>query len=167
MTQDIQLLGLDTDGVLTDGSILLDDNGLETKRFYARDGMGISVWLRLGFELAIVTGRTGGALPCRMKELGVRHVIQGSKDKAKALEELVERTGIEPSAMAYLGDDWNDLPILRRVGYPMAVADAEPAVLRIARHVTARPGGRGAVRDAVEHLLGRMDLMDRALGLYD
>lgn len=162
----ITLLALDVDGVLTDGSILLDDNGMETKRFNVRDGFGLRLWARLGFRSAVITGRTGAALEHRAIELGLTDIIQGSTDKAASLEMLVERTGIPATSVAFLGDDWPDLPILRRVGYPMAVADADEEVLRIAAHVTKSPGGRGAVRDAVMHLIGCKGLMERALSFY-
>lgn len=164
---EITMLVLDADGVLTDGSILLDDDGREVKRFSVRDGFGVKLWQRMGFAAAIITSRSGRALEHRARELGIELVIQGAADKAAALAELARRSGTEPAQMAYLADDWPDLPALRLVGYPMAVADAEPAVRAIAAHVTARPGGRGAVRDAVEHLLGARGMLDRARGLYD
>jgi 3-deoxy-D-manno-octulosonate 8-phosphate phosphatase (KDO 8-P phosphatase) len=132
-----------------------------------RDGFAIRVWQRLGFTVAIVTGRSGEALRHRMTELGVAHVIQGSVDKAASLEVLGAKTGIAPSGTAYLGDDWPDLPILRRVGYPMAVADADEEVRKAAAFVTRAPGGRGAVREAVEHLVRAKGLMARALAMYD
>lgn len=162
----ITLLGLDVDGVLTDGSILLDDHAVETKRFNVRDGFGLRLWARLGFRAAIVTGRSGDALLHRAKELGLTDVIQGSTNKGESLRLLVERTGIPAAQIAFLGDDWPDLPILRRVGYPMAVADADDEVKRVAAYLTPRPGGRGAVRDAVMHLIGSKGLMEKALSFY-
>ncbi len=162
----ILLLALDVDGVLTDGSILLDDNGTETKRFNVRDGFGLRLWAKLGFRTSVITGRTGAALQHRAIELGLSDIIQGSQNKAQSLEDLVARTGVPPEQIAFLGDDWPDLPILRRVGYPMAVADADEEVRRLAAFVTARPGGRGAVREAVMHLIGSKGLMDKALSFY-
>lgn len=163
----IRLLALDVDGVLTDGSIMLDADGRELKRYYAADGVALRTWGRLGLPAAVITGRTSNSLLHRLAELGVGHVIQGSKNKAESLARLVESSGVQPPQMAFLGDDWPDLPVLRRVGYPMAVADAAAEVKAVARFVTARPGGRGAVRDAVEHLLGQMGLLPKALALYD
>jgi 3-deoxy-D-manno-octulosonate 8-phosphate phosphatase (KDO 8-P phosphatase) len=163
----IKLLALDVDGVLTDGGIMLDDHGRELKRFCAADGVGLRTWSRLGYRAAIITGRSGSALLHRLRELGIADVIQGSKNKAASLAELHARTGVAPEAMAFLGDDWPDLPVLRRVGYPMAVANADHAVKKAARFVTQRPGGHGAVREAIEHLLGSQGRMKDALGLYD
>lgn len=158
---------MDVDGVLTDGSIHLDDAGVETKRFNIRDGFGIRLWQALGFGTGIITGRSGLAVQHRARELGIGHVIQGSGDKAAALAGLVAKTGITPDRIAYIGDDWPDLPVLRRVGYPMAVADADPRVLELAAFTATRPGGAGAVREAIEHLIRAKGLMDRALKLYD
>jgi 3-deoxy-D-manno-octulosonate 8-phosphate phosphatase (KDO 8-P phosphatase) len=163
----IELLGLDVDGVLTDGSIYLDDDGRETKRFNVRDGFGIRLWQKMGFRVAIITGRSGRAVQHRAAELGIELLTQGAADKVAAAEALAEETGLRLDQMAYLGDDWPDLRILRRVGYPMAVADANPRVLAVSAFTTTRPGGHGAAREAVEHLLHAKGLLDRALKLYD
>jgi len=162
----VELLALDVDGVLTDGSILMDDSGREIKRFNIRDGLGMRVWAKLGFKLAVITGRSGGAVQHRLAELGVGEVVQGCRDKCEALARLSQRTGVAPERIAFLGDDWPDLGIMARVGYPMAVADAEEHVRAAAAFVTTRPGGRGAVREAVEHLLAAKGLLDRAVDLY-
>lgn len=162
----VVLLGLDVDGVLTDGSIMLDDQGRELKRFCAPDGVGLRTWTRLGLKAAVITGRGGTALLHRLSSLGVPEVIQSSKDKAAALEQLCRRTGVKPEHMAFLGDDWPDLPVLARVGYPMAVANAAREVKAAARFVTAAPGGHGAVREAIEHLLIAKGMLDQALALH-
>jgi 3-deoxy-D-manno-octulosonate 8-phosphate phosphatase (KDO 8-P phosphatase) len=163
----ITLLALDVDGVLTDGSIYLDDNGHETKRFNIRDGFGLRLWRGLGFETAIITGRTGQALRHRMAELKIAHCIQGSANKSTSLDELCRKLGQTPETVAYIGDDWPDLCILRRVAYPIAVADADPLVREAAAFVTTRAGGHGAVREAIEHLIEKKGLMRRARALYD
>ena len=163
----VQLLVLDVDGVLTDGSILIDDAGRETKRFFVRDGVAIRSWRRLGFEVALLTGRGGDALTHRVAELGVEHVVQNAHDKGAAVAELAGELGFDLSLTAFVGDDWPDLPAMRAVGYPIAVADAEPIVRSAAVFVTTRPGGRGAVREVVEHLLQSRDLLGRAVGHYD
>ena len=152
----IELIIFDVDGVLTDGTINIDDDGNETKKFNVRDGFGMRMWLSLGFKIAIITGRSGEALKHRVESLKIdpRMVIQGSKDKSASLDLILERAGVDASKAAFLGDDWPDLPAMRRVGYPMAVADAESEIIEIAGYVTQRAGGRGAARDAIAHLLG-------------
>ncbi len=149
----IRLLCLDVDGVLTDGGISIDDSGHETKRFHVRDGAALRMWSRLGLETAVITGRNGMALRHRLRELGVRHVISGSKDKGSAFESLLGDLGIAAAQSAMIGDDLPDLPILRRCGLPIAVRDASQEVLDVARFVTTHGGGNGAVREAVEHIL--------------
>lgn len=164
---DLALLALDVDGVLTDGSIWLDREGHEMKRYHAADGVALRTWGRLGFQSAVITGRTSTSLLHRLAELGVPHVTQGCKDKGAALKQLEAASGVPAARMAFLGDDWPDLPVLRRVGYPMAVGDAAREVKALAKYVTPRPGGHGAVRDAVEHLLSGMGLLSKAVALYD
>ncbi len=164
---DVRLLVLDVDGVMTDGSIVYDDQGREIKAFSVRDGFGIRLWHEAGFETAILTARGGGHVRRRAEELKIARVIEGERDKGAAVERLSAEAGVPLAAMACLGDDWPDLAMMNRVGYPMAVADAEALVRERARHVTARPGGRGAVRDACEHLLAARGLMDAARLRYD
>jgi 3-deoxy-D-manno-octulosonate 8-phosphate phosphatase (KDO 8-P phosphatase) len=165
LAQSIRCLVLDVDGVLTDGSIMIDDHGVETKRFNVKDGLGIATWIRLGFEVAVITKRKSrvasgdGALAHRCRELGIQHLIQGSADKAAALAEVTKATGIPSEQMAYIGDDWPDLPALRLVGLPIAVADAAEEVQARAEFVTSRNGGHGAVREAIEKIL-------KAKGVY-
>jgi len=165
--RDIEMLVLDVDGVMTDASINIDDNGVELKRFNSRDGFGMRLWMRQGHTLAIITGRTGQALRHRLEQLGVpdEHIIQGSEDKSEDLDALVERTGVALGRIAFLGDDWPDLVAMSRVGYPMCVSDAEYEVKAIARFMTERSGGRGAVRDAIAHLLTRKGAYDPPVDL--
>ena len=162
----IDLLCLDVDGVMTDGSINLDDGGVETKRFHVRDGTGIRIWTRLGYHLALITGRSGDALGHRAAELDIRHVIQASTDKARSLQELLDELSLTPSQAAILGDDLPDLPMMRKAGYAMAVADAVEEVQQAAAFVTTRAGGDGAVREAVEHLLRAKGRWGEAVDLY-
>ncbi len=162
----IDLLCLDVDGVMTDGSINLDDGGVETKRFHVRDGTGIRIWTRLGYHLALITGRSGEALGHRAAELDIRHVIQASTDKARSLQELLDELSLTPSQAAILGDDLPDLPMMRKAGYAMAVADAVEEVQQAAAFVTTRAGGDGAVREAVEHLLRAKGRWGEAVDLY-
>lgn len=162
----ISLLILDVDGVMTDGSIIIDDLGRETKAFHVRDGLAIRVWQMMGGEVAFITGRSSQVVALRAAELKVRHVMQGVRDKSEALRLVLERTGRKAHEAAAMGDDIVDLPLLRAVGYPMAVADAVAEVRQVARFVTRQPGGRGAVREAVEHLLGAQGRWDEAVDRY-
>lgn len=162
----IRLLVLDVDGVMTDGGIIIDDEGRETKVFHVRDGFGIRLWQRLGGEAAIITGRSSRVVSHRAAELRIQHVMQGVADKAEALAALLARSGRTARETAAIGDDLNDLPLLAAVGYPLAVADAAPEVRRAARFVTSRPGGRGAVREAIEHLLIAQGRWSEAVGLF-
>lgn len=158
----IELIIFDVDGVLTDGSININDDGSETKRFSVRDGYAFRLWLNAGLKIAIITGRSGKALTHRLYSLGIDEsmVIQGSTDKAEALYVVMHRTGIvDASKIAYMGDDWPDLPALTRVGLPICPADAEPEVIAACELVTQKPGGHGAAREAIAHILG-------AKGLY-
>ena len=163
----VSLLVLDVDGVLTDGSIQIDDLGHETKRFHVRDGFGIKLWQKMGFQVAIITGRSGNAVQHRARELAITEVIQGSGDKMEALRGMIAKRGVGLPDVACIGDDWPELEMMRQVGYPIAVADADARVLAAAAFITARAGGHGAVREAVEHLLAARGLLNRALGLYD
>lgn len=163
----IKLLCLDVDGVLTDGGISIDDAGHETKRFHVRDGAAIRMWTRLGYEVAVITGRNGMALKHRLRELGVRHVIAGSKEKGASFDALLAELGVAADEVAMIGDDLPDLPILRRCGLPIAVRDASQEVLDLARFVTARPGGSGAVREAVEHILKNEGRWNDAVRVFD
>jgi len=162
----VRLLCLDVDGVLTDGTVALDDLGHETKRFHARDGLGIRLWTRLGGQVAVITGRSGLAVRHRLEELGVRLLYSGSADKLHDLHAALRETGLTPGETAFVGDDLPDLPAMRACGYPVAVRDAAQEVLAIARYVTAAPGGRGAVREAVEHLLRSQNRWNDALAIF-
>lgn len=152
---------------MTDGGVRLDDLGVETKRFHVRDGAGIRIWLKLGYEIAIITGRSGMAIHHRAAELGIRHVLQGLKHKREAFTGLLNTLDLRASEAAMLGDDLPDLPVMRLAGYPMAVADAAEEVRAAARFITTRPGGHGAVREAIEHLLKSRGEWDRALKLFE
>lgn len=156
----IQLLLLDVDGVLTDGSVVYLDNGTELKRFHVRDGSGLKLWHAAGKRSAIVSGRKSVAVERRAAELGISPVLQGRDDKFAALAQVLTETGVRPEQVCAIGDDLPDLPVLRRVGLAVAVADACPELRAVAHYTTTALGGRGAVREAVEWLLklsGRWD----------
>jgi len=156
----------DVDGVLTDGGISITDSGEEIKTFNSRDGHGMKLLMRAGIEVAILTGRTSRVVDHRAKELGITHVIQGAKDKKAALLDLAARIGIEPSRMAYMGDDVIDLPPMALCSLTFAPGDAMEMVRQRADVVTTLPGGRGAAREAIEVLLKRLDLFDKVMERY-
>lgn len=150
---DIQLLILDVDGVLTDGSLFLSDDGQELKRFNTKDGAAVRWWLRAGRQMAWISGRESSAVSQRGQDLGVEHVYQHILDKVPVYEKLLAELGIAAENTAYIGDDLMDLPILNRCGFAIAVADATEEVREMADLVTQLPGGRGAVAEAVRFLL--------------
>ncbi len=149
----VRLAVFDIDGVFTDGRIWMGTDGVEFKAFSVRDGVGVKQLLAAGIEVAIISGRASSAVDRRMAELGVTRVVQGCNDKAEALATLLRDTGIGAASAAFLGDDTPDLPALRAVGLPAAVADAHPEVLAAAAWTASLPGGRGAVREFCEFLL--------------
>ncbi len=153
--QDIQLLVLDVDGVLTGGSVLLADDGTELKCFNTKDGAAIRWWLRSGRKMAWISGRESAAVRNRAQDLGVQHVYQHVLDKVPVYEELLAELGLLAKNTAYVGDDLMDLPILTRCGFAIAVADAMDEIRDVADLVTQRCGGRGAVAEAVRFLLQR------------
>lgn len=164
--QDITFIVLDVDGCLTDGTIALDHDGNETKRFNIKDGLGIRAWQDLGFGVAIITGRTSGSVAARARELGIERVIQGAKNKAEALEQLLGEVDVSLNQIAAIGDDWNDLPVLSRVGYPACPADASSLLHDLVAYRCDRDGGRGAVRELIEHLLEAMGRLEEAAMRY-
>jgi 3-deoxy-D-manno-octulosonate 8-phosphate phosphatase (KDO 8-P phosphatase) len=149
----IRLLALDVDGVLTDGRLYLSAGGEELKVFHVRDGSGLVAVQRAGITVAIVSGRDSAAVSRRAAELGIRHVRQGVADKGGELDRLLDELAIEPAETACVGDDTPDLPMLRRAGLAIAVADAHPALVEAAYWTTSAPGGRGAVREVCDLLL--------------
>lgn len=149
----IRLLLLDVDGVLTDGGIIIDDRGAETKRFDVRDGLGITLLLRAGIEVGFITGRSSPVVVRRARELKVRMVYQGVQDKAAAYVKIRNKLRLQDEEIAYIGDDIADLPILREAGLGITVKDGWPGLKRQVHHVTQAQGGRGAVREVAEMLL--------------
>lgn len=150
---EIKLLLLDVDGVLTDGRIVYDHHGVEIKAFDVKDGHGIKMVQRAGIEVGIITGRTSEVVNVRARELGISIVHQGAKDKLLPYLQVLVGRGLVDEQVAYVGDDIVDLPILRRVGFAVAVADAVDDVKPLVDYVARRPGGRGAVREVCDLLL--------------
>ena len=149
----IELLVLDVDGVLTDGRLYFSGSGEALKTFHVRDGHGIKLLMQSGVAVAAVSGRRSPAVTARMRELKVRHVVQGCADKVAALIELTQRLDIAPLACACLVDDTPDLPLMAAVGFAAAVADAHPLVLSAAHWISEAPGGLGAVRELCDAML--------------
>ncbi len=163
----IRLLALDVDGVLTDGSIDIGAEGELFKRFNAKDGLGISIALRLGLQVAVITGRNSAIVARRCEELGIKLLCQGVKDKFARLTELAASLGLAREQVAFLGDDLNDLPAFAAAGLKLAPADAALEVKAAADCVTEAQGGRGAVRQAVELLLKARGLWTEVIASYD
>jgi len=149
----IRMLILDVDGVMTDGSIIMDGSGHELKAFNVRDGHGIKMLQRAGIEVGIITGRRSDVVAARAHDLGMRHVIQGCLNKAEGLQQMEQLSGIAAEHCAMMGDDVLDLPPMYRCALALAPADAHAAVLNYADWIADCPGGRGAIRQAAEALL--------------
>jgi 3-deoxy-D-manno-octulosonate 8-phosphate phosphatase (KDO 8-P phosphatase) len=149
----IRLLILDVDGVLTDGRLYFAQRGEALKVFHVRDGHGMKLLMASGVEVAALSGRRSAAVASRMRELGVRRVIQGCSDKVAALHKLIAGLGIDALSVACLVDDTPDLPLMSAVGFAAAVADAHPLVLSAAHWIAKAAGGCGAVRELCDALL--------------
>jgi 3-deoxy-D-manno-octulosonate 8-phosphate phosphatase (KDO 8-P phosphatase) len=162
----INLLILDVDGVLTDGGIIRDDAGQQIKRFHVRDGAGIVLWRRLNKDVAIITGKESAVVSHRAEELGIQHVYQNVGNKLEIYDQLKDELGVQDAEIAYVGDDLPDLPVMRRVAVPIAVADAAEEVRAAAKYIAKFPGGYGAVRDAIEFLCKEMGLWQQVLNRY-
>ncbi len=162
----VRLLLLDVDGVLTDGTILLHHDGTESKAFHIRDGAAIVWALRAGLKVGLLSGRASDATVQRAAQLGIPLVVQGAADKLAAYEQILREATLEDGEVAYMGDDLQDLPVLRRVGFSAAPADA-PAEVRSRVHwVSEQPGGHGAVRELIEHLLQTQGAWQNAVDHY-
>ncbi|MBW1695607.1 MAG: HAD-IIIA family hydrolase [Deltaproteobacteria bacterium] len=161
--KDIEALLIDVDGVLTDGTIIYNDNGSEIKAFNVKDGLGIRLLGESGIKICIVTGRRSEALYHRCRNLGIDLIFDNVKDKAAVLKEIEKKTGIIAEKMAAVGDDLTDLPLMNRVGLSIAVSNAHELVLSKADLVTTAPGGEGAVREVCESILKAKALWEHML----
>ena len=163
----IQMLVMDVDGVLTDGTLVIHADGSESKHFSALDGHGIRLWKRAGLDVALISGRASEPTRRRAEQLQIEHVFEDCHFKLPVFEKLLDRVDLPPEKAAYIGDDLTDLPVMKYAGFGVAVANAVAEVKRYADYVTNRPGGRGAVREVIEHILknsGRwQELMKRYL----
>ena len=149
----IKLLLLDVDGVLTDGRIILDNQGNELKAFHVRDGHGIKMAQRAGIVVGIITGRKSKVVAIRARELGIKEVHQGAKNKLDVYESILSKYGLRDDEVAYMGDDTVDLAIFKRAGLAAAVADADPSVKPHVDLIAKTEGGRGAVRELINLIM--------------
>lgn len=163
----IEVMIVDVDGVLTDGTILVDDRGVETKHFHVRDGSGVQFWRKAGKRIAILSGRFAPLVNRRAAELGIHPVIQGVSSKAEPFVRLLRELSVEPHQVCFVGDDLADLPAMRAAGLAACPADAATEVKAAAQLVTTARGGRGAVREVVETILKAQNRWQDVVNHYD
>ena len=149
----IRLVIFDVDGVLTDGSLFIGDNGEEYKAFFSKDGLGMKMLQDTGVEIAVITARTSQVVLHRMQSLGIKHIYQGQLKKLPAFEQILKEINISSEQAAYVGDDVIDLPVMRKAGLAIAVQDAHPVAKQHAHWQTPSNGGRGAARDVCELIM--------------
>jgi len=149
----IRLVIFDVDGVLTDGSLYLGEDGQEFKAFYARDGLGMKMLQLTGVVIGIITAKNSSIVTRRMQALGIKHVFQGQQDKLIAFKQLCEELQLQPQQVAYVGDDVNDVPVMLQVGLAIACADAHFLVIKHAHWQTKTAGGRGAAREVCDLIM--------------
>lgn len=162
----IKLLLLDVDGILTDGTITYTHEGTEIKSFHTRDGLGIRLLQEAGVEVGIITARTSEAVKRRAADLKLPHVYQGCRNKIEAYSELLAKLKLADAEVAYMGDDWLDLPLLTRVGFSASVVDGVHEVRQVVDYVTTLPGGRGAVREVCDLIIAAKGQQRELLARY-
>jgi 3-deoxy-D-manno-octulosonate 8-phosphate phosphatase (KDO 8-P phosphatase) len=162
----VELILADVDGVLTDGKIILDNQGIESKQFHIHDGLGIKLWQKAGYRFGVITQRSSQSLKVRAAELGIEIVRQGTPDKLASVKQVVSEVRLGVAQVCYLGDDLPDLPVLRAVGMGVAVADACEELRQAADYVTKAPGGAGAVRETIELILKAQRRWDDVIQTY-
>ena len=162
----IELLLADVDGVLTDGRIVFDSQGIETKRFHVRDGLGIKLWQKAGHRFGLVSQRSSQVVKLRAGELGVSIVRQGTKDKLATVNEILAELDLALEQVCYIGDDLPDLPVVRAVGLGVAVADGVGELCQAADKVTVSKGGEGTVRETIEMILKAQRCWDNLIQVY-
>jgi len=164
--QNIELILADVDGVLTAGQIIFNNQGIETKQFHIRDGLGIRLWQRAGYKFGLITGRSSHVVKVRAAELGIEIVRQTAEDKLPVAQEILGQLNLAPERVCYIGDDLPDVPVIRYVGLGVAVADACPEARTAAHHVTTLGGGSGAVRETIELVLKAQRRWDDLIQKY-
>lgn len=164
--QNIKLLILDVDGVMTDGGLTIGDDGLEYKTFHAHDGLGMKLLKASGVSLAIITGRTSNVVKKRAESTGVAHFYQGAEDKLEAFRDLMQSSGLQAEQCAFMGDDVVDLPPMLQCGLAIAVPDSPTLLLERAHYVTRKAGGRGAVREVCELIMQAQGTFDAQMAQF-
>ncbi len=164
--QNVELILSDVDGVLTDGCIVYNNEGIETKRFHSHDGQGIHMWQRAGYRFGLLTARNSHIVKVRANELGIEVVRQGFIDKLPAAIEVIQELGFDAAQVCYIGDDFPDLPVMRHVGTGVAVASAVEEVRKEADYITQKQGGEGAVREVIEKALKAKKRWDELISKY-
>lgn len=166
----IKILVLDVDGTLTDGKLYIDNylenSSNEWKAFNVRDGFAIVNWIKLGGEVAILTGKKSNIVEKRAKELGIKYIIQASKNKSKDLKELLDKINLDFSNVAYMGDDINDLGVMKKVFLAGCPKDSVEEVLQTAKFISVKNGGSGAVRDFLEHIMKKNGMWEKVVKKY-
>jgi len=162
----IKLIVLDVDGCLTDGKIIYSADGIESKNFNVKDGLAIATWIRMGNQVAIITGRQSNIVKKRADELGIQHLFQGIKDKDRVLKELVESLGLKFYEVGAIGDDLNDYNMLKMVGRSFTPQDGVKEIKGLVKTVLAHNGGDGAVREMIDTLVDENDQRDEFLSFW-
>lgn len=164
--QNIKLLILDVDGVMTDGGLTIGDDGQEYKTFHAHDGLGMKLLKASGVSLAIITGRTSNVVKKRAESTGVAHFYQGAEDKLEAFRDLMQSSGLQAEQCAFMGDDVVDLPPMLQCGLAIAVPDSPLLLLERVHYVTRKAGGRGAVREVCELIMQAQGSFDAQMAQF-
>jgi len=159
----IKLLILDCDGVLTDGKIIYNDNRIEIRNFSAKDGLGIKLLPFAGIEIAVISGKKSETLDKRAEDLGIKMVFQGVKNKLKIASEIIKKLNLNWKNVAYMGDDWNDFPVMKKVAVTAVPTDVMPDFKEKADFVSSRKGGDGAVREFIEFILKKQGIYEKVL----
>ena len=162
----IKLLVFDVDGVLTDGRLIVGDDGQEYKAFYSKDGLGMKMLQQTGVKIAVITARTSDVVIHRMQNLGIKHIYQGQLEKLPAFEKILVELDLSAEQAAYVGDDVIDLPVLQQAGLAITVADAHPLVKQHAHWQTPQCGGRGAARDVCELIMQAQGTLEAQFQKY-
>ena len=162
----IKLLVFDVDGVLTDGSLIVGDDGEEYKAFFSKDGLGMKMLQQTGVKIAVITARTSNVVIHRMQSLGIKHIYQGQLEKLPAFEKILTELDLSAEQAAYVGDDVIDLPVMLRAGLAITVEDAHPLVKQHAHWQTPQRGGRGAARDVCELIMQAQGTLEAQFQKY-